>query len=223
MSQSSAGQDEKQGQAVAAERGSRESSGRVLNPRSALHSTLLRRQLPNALTAVRIAFIPLIVAMLLSDWWFSNQTAAIAFILAGITDVSDGYVARRFGSGSQLGIFFDLVGDKLLAASVLFAMVALGWMAEWLAMGFVAREIIVMGLRAYAGGQGVTVSAGRLGKAKMMWQYIAFIALVWERSDIPWMLLVIAFTLTVVSGVHYAVGITRELRARPAPAVPDVI
>ena len=197
--------------------------GRVGIPKLSLLPPVLRKYLPNTLTAARIAVIPLIVAMLLSDWWFSNQLAAIGFILAGITDVTDGYLARRFGSGSQLGIFFDLVGDKLLVAGVLFAMVGLGWMTEWLAISFVAREFIVMGLRAYAGGQGVTVPAGRLGKAKMMWQYVAFGALMWERSDIPWMLILIAFVLTIASGVHYVVGIVRELRARPVPAVPDVI
>ena len=179
--------------------------------------------LPNALTIARVASIPVIVWLLLWDWWFSNQMAGFVFAAAGASDVFDGTLARRYGTGSQLGIFLDLVGDKLLIAAVLFTMVELGWMPGWLGASFIAREFAVMGLRAYAGAQGVTVAAGRLGKAKMMWQYIGFNALMWERTAVPWFLVGVALLLTLASGIHYAVGIWQGLRARPAPDIPEVI
>ncbi len=180
-------------------------------------------QLPNGLTIARIGSIPAIVWLLLWDWSFSNQMAGFVFAAAGLSDVLDGMIARRHGSGTRVGIFFDLIGDKLLVAAILFTMVELGWMPGWLAASFVAREFAVMGLRAYAGAQGVTVGAGRLGKAKMMWQYIAFNALMWERSALPWFLVGMALLLTLASGIHYSVGIWRGLRARPAPEIPEVL
>jgi CDP-diacylglycerol--glycerol-3-phosphate 3-phosphatidyltransferase len=186
-------------------------------------SSLLWEQLPNVLTLARVISVPVIVWLLLWDWSFSNQMAGFVFFAAGLSDVLDGIFARRHGTGSQVGIFFDLIGDKLLVAAILFTMVELGWMPGWLAASFVAREFAVMGLRAYAGAQGVTIGAGQLGKAKMMWQYIAFNALMWERSALPWFLVGIALLLTLSSGIHYGVKIWRGLRARPAPNVPDVI
>jgi CDP-diacylglycerol--glycerol-3-phosphate 3-phosphatidyltransferase len=180
-------------------------------------------RVPNYLTLFRIASIPLVIWLLLWDWHFSNQTAGLVFAAAGFSDVLDGLIARRYGTTSQLGVFFDLVGDKLLVAAVLFTMVELDWMPGWVALGLVGRELFVMGLRAYAGAQGVTVPAGKLGKWKMIWQYAALGALMWERSDLAWVLVIIALTLTLVSGIHYAVHITRMLRVRPAPGVPDVV
>ena len=182
-----------------------------------------RSYVPNGLTLARVGSIPIIVWLLFWDWSFSNQTAGFVFAAAGASDVFDGTLARRFGTGSQLGIFLDLIGDKLLIAAVLFTMVELDWMPGWLGASFVAREFAVMGLRAYAGAQGVTVGAGRLGKAKMMWQYIAFNALMWERTALPWFLVGMALLLTFASGIHYAVGVWRGLRTRPAPNIPDVI
>ena len=57
----------------------------------------------------------------------------------------------------------------------------------------------------------------------MMWQYIAFNALMWERTSLPWFLVGVALLLTLASGIHYAVGIWQGLRARPAPDIPEVI
>ena len=179
--------------------------------------------LPNLLTGFRVLVIPLIIGLLLWDGQASNQAAACLFIVAGITDVLDGLIARRFGSGSQLGIFFDLVGDKLVVSALLITMVELTWIPGWMAFGFIARELFVMGMRAYAGAQGVTVSAGQLGKMKMMWQYIGLNALIWDRVPLTWALVFFAFVLTVASGLHYLVSVSRELHGRPAPDVPDPV
>lgn len=181
------------------------------------------QSLPNLLTGLRVVLTPVIVCLMLWDGVFSNQLAAIFFGVAAISDVLDGFFARRHGSGSQLGIFFDLVGDKLLVAAVLIAAVELGWIPSWVVLGFVGREIFVMGMRSYAGAQGVTVSAGHLGKMKMMWQYIAIGGLLFDRAPMIWVLVLFAFVLTLVSGIHYLVTISRELHTRPAPDVPDPI
>ena len=181
------------------------------------------QSLPNLLTGLRVVLTPVIVCLMLWDGVFSNQLAAIFFGVAAISDVLDGFFARRHGSGSQLGIFFDLVGDKLLVAAVLIAAVELGWIPSWVVLGFVGREIFVMGMRSYAGAQGVTVSAGHLGKMKMMWQYIAIGGLLFDRAPMIWVLVLFAFVLTLVSGIHYLVTISRELPTRPAPDVPDPI
>ena len=177
--------------------------------------------LPNLLTGFRVAAIPVVIWLLLWDGQASNQAAACLFIVAGITDVLDGLIARRFGSGTQLGIFFDLVGDKLVVAALVITMVELGWIPGWIAFGFIGREIFVMGMRAYAGAQGVTVSAGQLGKMKMMWQYMGLTSLIWDRVPLTWALVMFALAMTVASGLYYLVSVTRELRGRPAPEVPD--
>ena len=181
------------------------------------------QSLPNLLTGLRVVLTPVIVCLMLWDGVFSNQLAAIFFGVAAISDVLDGFFARRHGSGTQLGIFFDLVGDKLLVAAVLIAAVELGWIPSWVVLGFVGREIFVMGMRSYAGAQGVTVSAGHLGKMKMMWQYIAIGGLLFDRAPMIWVLVLFAFVLTIVSGIHYLITISRELQTRPAPDVPDPI
>ncbi|MCY3957283.1 MAG: CDP-diacylglycerol--glycerol-3-phosphate 3-phosphatidyltransferase [Chloroflexi bacterium] len=177
--------------------------------------------LPNLLTGFRVLVIPLVIGLLLWDGQASNQAAACLFIVAGITDVLDGLIARRYGTGSQLGIFFDLVGDKLVVTALAITMVELGWIPGWIAVGFVGREIFVMGMRAYAGAQGVTVSAGQLGKMKMMWQYIGLAALIWDRVPLTWALVMFALAMTIASGLYYLASVTRELRGRPAPDVPD--
>ncbi len=180
-------------------------------------------RLPDYLTLGRVLSIPVLIWLLFWDWSFSNQTAGFVFAAAGASDMLDGVLARRFRSGSQLGIFFDLVGDKLVVAAVLFVMVELSWMPAWLALLFIGREFVVMGLRSYAGLQGVTVPAGRLGKQKMVWQYIALDGLMWERSAGVWFLVVIALALTLASGAHYAWQMWRVLRSRPAPEVPEAL
>ena len=179
--------------------------------------------LPNMLTGFRVAAIPVIIWLLLWDGQASNQAAVCLFVVAGITDVLDGFFARRYGSGSQLGIFFDLVGDKLVVAALLITMVELAWIPGWIAFVFIARELFVMGLRAYAGAQGVTVSAGQLGKMKMMWQYIGLGALIWDRVPLTWALMLFALAMTLVSALHYIFSVSRELRGRPAPDVPDPV
>ena len=181
------------------------------------------RALPNLLTGFRVLAIPVIIWLLLWDGQASNQAAVCLYIVAGISDVLDGYFARRFGSGTQLGVFFDLVGDKLLVAALLITMVELGWIPGWIAFAFVARELFVMGMRAYAGAQGVTVSAGQLGKMKMMWQYIGLGSLIWDRVPLTWALALFALVLTISSGLHYLFSVSRELRGRPAPDVPDPV
>ncbi len=180
-------------------------------------------RLPDYLTLGRVLSIPVLVWLLFWDWGFSNQTAGFVFAAAGVSDMLDGVLARRFRSGSQLGIFLDLVGDKLVVAAVLFVMVELSWMPAWLALTLVGREFVVMGLRSYAGLQGVAIAAGRLGKQKMVWQYIALNGLMWERSAGAWFLVVIALTLTLASGLHYAWQVWRMLRSRPAPEVPEAL
>ena len=181
------------------------------------------RSLPNLLTAVRVVVTPVIIGLLLWEAAGSNQAAAVLFIVAGTSDVLDGFFARRYQSGSQLGIFFDLVGDKLLVSAVLIVAVDLQWLPAWLAFGFIGRELFVMGMRSYASSQRVTVAAGHLWKKKMMWQYIALNALMWDRVPLTWTLVICAFILTSASGVHYVVNISRVLHNRPAPDVPEPI
>lgn len=197
-----------------------ESAGGGARPRLA---TRLLADLPNLLTGFRVLVIPVIIWLLLWDGQASNQAAVCLFVVAGITDILDGLIARRYGSGSQLGVFFDLVGDKLLVAALLITMVELAWIPGWFAFGFIAREVFVMGLRAYAGAQGVTVSAGPLGKMKMMWQYVGLGAVIWDRVPLTWALALFALVLTVSSGLHYLYCVSRELRGRPAPDVPDPV
>lgn len=173
--------------------------------------------LPNALTLLRIFFVPLLVAALLQESWsievsgflLTNSIIALAiFLAASATDLLDGYLARRWKQITTVGTLLDPVADKLLISAALIALVQVRVIPGWIAIVIVAREFAVTGLRSIAASSGFTIKASDLGKFKMIMQVAAialfllsihFIGLAWWAM--AWMYLVLAVTL--VSAAHY--------------------
>ena len=134
--------------------------------------------IPNLLTMARIAAIPFFVWLLEPPTPVRNFWACIVFTAAAITDVLDGYLARKLGVVSVLGKFLDPLADKLIVMAALVWMVPMGRIAAWVVVLLLAREISVTGLRSVAASEGVVIVAGHEGKTKTALQMIGIVAMV---------------------------------------------
>lgn len=142
--------------------------------------------LPNTLTLLRIFFVPVLVAVLMQEshtHQFGSLTvtngalALLVFWAAAITDLLDGYLARRWGQITTVGTLLDPIADKLLISAALISLVQVQRVPGWMAVILIGREFAVSGLRSIAAAEGYTIQASELGKTKMMAQ-VAAISLV---------------------------------------------
>src|SRR5579863_5082186 len=133
--------------------------------------------IPNLLTMARIAAIPFFVWLLDSPTPVRGFWACIVFTGAAITDMLDGYLARKLGVVSVLGKFLDPLADKLIVMAALVWLVPMGRIAAWVVVLLLARELSVMGLRSVAASEGVVISAGQEGKTKTALQMTGIVAL----------------------------------------------
>lgn len=147
--------------------------------------------IPNALTLLRIFFVPLLVAALVQeslkfDWLgltFSNHAVALCiFLVAAFTDLLDGYLARRWNQITTVGMLLDPIADKLLISAGLIALVQVHRIEAWIAIVIIGREFAVTGLRSIASSEGYTIGASDLGKGKMVAQ-VAAVALLLGSYD----------------------------------------
>jgi CDP-diacylglycerol--glycerol-3-phosphate 3-phosphatidyltransferase len=138
--------------------------------------------LPNALTILRIFFVPLLVAALVEEnvvfhvagRTVTNEWLALAiFLSAAVTDLLDGYLARRWRQETTIGTLLDPIADKLLISAALISLVQVRVLPGWMAILVVGREFAVTGLRSIAAAEGYTIRASDLGKTKMVAQVIA--------------------------------------------------
>jgi CDP-diacylglycerol---glycerol-3-phosphate 3-phosphatidyltransferase len=140
--------------------------------------------LPNALTLSRIFVVPLLVVVLLtkfpSDWLgIPQQLFGLAlFVGASITDWADGYIARKRGQVSTLGILLDPIADKLLISAALVSLVENRLAPAWAIVIIIGREFAVTGLRSIAAAEGFTISASKKAKFKMLTQVISVTLLI---------------------------------------------
>ena len=137
---------------------------------------ILHMNLPNGLTLFRIFLIPLLVAVLLTK--FNVLIAVAIFLAASLTDLLDGYFARKRGQVTTLGVLLDPVADKLLVSSAFISLVQLQIVPAWMVVIIVGREFAVSGLRSIASAQGFTIDASELGKIKMVTQVAAITLLI---------------------------------------------
>ena len=120
----------------------------------------------NKVTMLRIAMIPMFMAVSYTDMRYSELFALIVFAVASITDSVDGYIARKYNQISDFGKFMDPVADKLLVFAALLIFVERGQMPSWAAMTILVREFAVTSLRLVAVEGGVVLAAGTSGKIK---------------------------------------------------------
>jgi len=151
--------------------------------------------IPNVLTMGRIAMIPLCLWFLDQDTPRSGFWAALVFTAAAITDVLDGYLARKLGVVSVLGKLIDPLADKLIVMACLIWMVKMDRMPAWAVIVLLAREFSVTSLRSVAASEGVIISAGQEGKTKTALQMLGIIVLL---SGYPYHLSYLGLDLGVV-------------------------
>ncbi|HVA00680.1 MAG TPA: CDP-diacylglycerol--glycerol-3-phosphate 3-phosphatidyltransferase [Terriglobia bacterium] len=175
--------------------------------------------LPLSLTILRIFFVPLVVVLLLTKGHNMDLWAVAVFLLAATTDLLDGYLARKRGQVTALGILLDPLADKLLTASAFISLVELHLVPAWMVVIIIGRELAVTGLRSIASAQGFLLQASDLGKSKMVLQVMAIsvITLKARYSPLPlagavllWMVVLFA----VVSGTQYFWDFRRKMDAR---------
>ena len=160
---------------------------------------------PNLLTVLRIVLIPVLVAALLSGASQGDLVAAAIFAVASLTDLVDGWLARRSGVESTFGKLMDPLADKLLVTAALVALVSLDRLGAWVAMVIIAREFAVTGLRLLAVEQGRVVSASGFGKAKTVVQ-VAMVLVLIAVDGSPWWvdaLVYVTVGVTLASGLQY--------------------
>jgi CDP-diacylglycerol--glycerol-3-phosphate 3-phosphatidyltransferase len=145
-------------------------------PRRTLAADALN--LPNLLTMGRIVAIPFFVWLLDTPTPVRGFWACMVYTAAAITDVLDGYLARKLGVVSVLGKFLDPLADKLIVMAALVWLVPMGRIPAWVVVLLLARELSVTGLRSVAASEGVVISAGQEGKTKTALQMIGIVALV---------------------------------------------
>jgi CDP-diacylglycerol--glycerol-3-phosphate 3-phosphatidyltransferase len=155
--------------------------------------------LPNLLTFGRVVAIPFLIWLLDTPTPIRNFWACILFTAAAITDMLDGYLARKLGVVSVLGKFLDPLADKLIVMAALVWMVPMGRIPAWIVVLLLAREISVTGLRSVAASEGVVISAGQEGKTKTALQMIGIVALV---LGYPYHLSYLGIDLGTIDMVH---------------------
>jgi CDP-diacylglycerol--glycerol-3-phosphate 3-phosphatidyltransferase len=124
--------------------------------------------LPNLLGLGRILATPVVMALLLLPGEGTDFAAAILFVVAALSDLLDGWIARARDQVTPLGVFMDLAADKVLVAGVLVAMVEIGLVPTWIAATLLIREFVVQAVRQLAAAEDVVISARALGKAKTL-------------------------------------------------------
>jgi CDP-diacylglycerol--glycerol-3-phosphate 3-phosphatidyltransferase len=149
--------------------------------------------LPNSITLIRICMIPLLIWVLSTNQLTSSNgqkeiLASALFIAASITDGIDGYIARRRGQITTMGILLDPLADKLLIAAAFITLVQFNprLVPAWIAVVIIGREFLVSGLRSIAASEGFTIEASDLGKLKMFVQIVSVVAVILDHRWHEW-------------------------------------
>ena len=165
--------------------------------------------LPNKLTLLRVLMIPFFVVCLLWEGG-QNQTlryvSAAIFIVASLTDMLDGKIARKYGLVTNFGKFMDPLADKLLVCSALICLIELGQLPTWMVIVIISREFIISGFRLIASDNGVVIAASYWGKFKTTFQMIAVILLIFNLEALRLLADIcvwVALALTVISLADY--------------------
>ncbi|MCL2046399.1 MAG: CDP-diacylglycerol--glycerol-3-phosphate 3-phosphatidyltransferase [Oscillospiraceae bacterium] len=160
----------------------------------------------NKLTIARILLIPVYLLVLYIGFRGSNLVAMAIFIIASLTDLADGYIARSRNEETEFGVFADPLADKILVVSAMLWFVEKGTLPGWVALIVIIREFMVTALRLIAVGSGRVIAAGITGKVKTV---VTMICLSAMHINMPRWILYYCFAAisatTIVSGIEYYV------------------
>ena len=162
--------------------------------------------LPNKLTIIRILMVPVFILFLLTELGgrFNHLITLVLFVAASLTDLLDGYLARKNNLVTNFGKFMDPLADKLLVCSALICFAATRQLPAWMVIVIIAREFIISGFRLIASDEGVVIAASYWGKIKTVVQITMIIAVIIE---FPYAMVIAgaAVILTIVSLVDYVI------------------
>jgi len=172
--------------------------------------------LPNAITLLRIGILPVLFLVLLEPGEAMSLAIAILFILAALTDLLDGYVARCYNIVTRMGKLLDPIADKIIMSAALVLLIPVGRAQAWVVALMIMRDFAVDGLRSMAAAEGHVIEASRLGKYKTLCQIIAVSALIIhypicgvDAATIGTVFLYVALVLSLWSGFDYLVKFYR--------------
>ncbi|MCR4588693.1 MAG: CDP-diacylglycerol--glycerol-3-phosphate 3-phosphatidyltransferase [Lachnospiraceae bacterium] len=164
--------------------------------------------LPNKLTMFRVILIPFfVVAVLLENTYpILKWVALVIFIVASLTDLLDGKIARKYNLVTDFGKFMDPLADKLLVCSAMICLIELGRIPSWVVVIIIAREFTISGFRLIAADNGRVIAASYWGKFKttfQMFMVILMLADISELAILTTIIMWIALILTIVSLIDY--------------------
>lgn len=189
--------------------------------------------LPNSITMTRIIMIPLFLWILSPHFpWQGPEgtqeiVASVLFVLASITDGLDGYLARKHGLITTMGMLLDPLADKIMVTAALIQLVAYNpeVVKVWIAVVIIAREFLISGLRSIASSEGFTITASELGKLKTVIQIVSVVSAILAHRWNHWQIGVVVipvkwyavaaiyFTVVVstISAIDYFVGFWKKI------------
>lgn len=166
--------------------------------------------LPNTISMVRIGVIPVLFFLLWAPGPGMSLIIALLFIAAALTDLLDGYIARRYEIVTTMGKFLDPIADKLIVNTAMIMLIPIGRIPAWIVAIIIIRDFAVDGIRNIASSEGMIIQASPLGKRKTLCQIFAVSALMIhypfigaDAHEIGMVILYIALILTVTSGFDY--------------------
>jgi CDP-diacylglycerol--glycerol-3-phosphate 3-phosphatidyltransferase len=175
--------------------------------------------LPNKLSIIRILFIPLIIILIATQKERLLLASCLLFIIAGITDGLDGFMARKMSMTTKLGFYLDPIADKLLVSSVLITLTYYRLIPLWVTITLVGREFLINGLRSFYATEGTTIYPSRSGKLKTTLQIIGISCILFTNSlpqigslreigtIISMTIIYIALFFSIFSAVNYIAAI----------------
>ena len=184
--------------------------------------------IPNYITLGRLFTVVAMFVLMLFTKKEGGQTtlppvpslaAALVFVVASISDLFDGYYARKYNISSTFGKFFDPLADKLLFLTAMIMMIPLGRIPAWLVVLFFVREVVITALRGIAVDSKIVIAASQWGKYKSIFVTIVCTGLLihypwWglEWKYMGWVFMPIALLFSLGSGIHYTAGFIRGLK-----------
>ena len=185
--------------------------------------------IPNILTFIRMATVPLLVYLVILPGPLAAVLATAVFFFATVTDFLDGYIARSYGSGTDLGKLLDPLADKLIVAAALIMLAVVPRTPRvplWIVTVLISREVLVTGLRTWAAARGRIIGADELGKYKMALQAVALHGLLLHYTYLHIdffaagiFILWIAMIVTVWSGIEYFIKLLAPAPPAQCPLV----
>lgn len=198
------------------------------------------KNLPNWLTFIRLALIPVFVVFLVEPSRSSLNIAAVIFVLAAITDYADGILARRYAAITDFGKLFDPLADKILVMAALVMLVSVrddqcvSFVPGWMVVLILAREFWVTGLRAFAAKDGNVVAAKSGGKVKSFLQMVAILALLLHDYSVSLLgfrvtyqflglnILLVSLAFSYVSAFDYSLSILAPQKGSLADCIKEL-